>query len=182
MKNVALFGGSFDPPHIGHIAVVEALLQRNEIDGVVIMPAYLNPFKTQVFADASLRTLWLIETFANYENVVIDTYETLQQRKVPTIESVEYLLTKFKTIYLVIGADNLAKLKDWHKYDELHKLVTFMVASREGCEVPKEFLQLNVNCSVSSTELRENIKREKLPKICADKIIKHYKEINANKN
>ncbi|MDY0116124.1 MAG: nicotinate (nicotinamide) nucleotide adenylyltransferase [Sulfurimonadaceae bacterium] len=182
MENVALFGGSFDPPHIGHIAVVEALLQRNEIDGVIIMPAYLNPFKIKVFADASLRIAWLKETFASYKNVMIETYETEQQRKVPTIESVEYLLTKFKKIYLVIGADNLAKLEEWYRYDELKKRVTFMVATREGCHVPQEFLKLDVRCSVSSTELRETIERQKLPKICADKIIKHYKEIDANQN
>jgi nicotinate-nucleotide adenylyltransferase len=59
MDSIALFGGSFDPPHIGHEAIVKALMKLDEIDKIIIMPTYLNPFKTEFFAPADLRVKWL---------------------------------------------------------------------------------------------------------------------------
>ncbi|NPA59805.1 MAG: adenylyltransferase/cytidyltransferase family protein, partial [Epsilonproteobacteria bacterium] len=55
METIALFGGSFDPLHIGHEAIVEALLCKKEIDKVIIMPTFLNPFKTKSFTSAQMR-------------------------------------------------------------------------------------------------------------------------------
>jgi nicotinate-nucleotide adenylyltransferase len=182
MENVALFGGSFDPPHIGHVAVVDALLKREEIEGVVVMPAYLNPFKSKSYADASQRVAWLKKIFASYPRVIVDDYEVRMQEKVPSIQTVRRFLERYKKIYLVIGADNLEGLQGWYKYDELKELVTFIVASRDDKEIPEEFLRLDVGCNVSSTQLRKKMERSKLPKTCADEITKYYKEIDADQN
>lgn len=178
MDTIALFGGSFDPPHIGHEAVVEALKNFKDIDKIIIMPTFLNPFKSSFHAPASLRLKWLKEIFCDDENVIISDYEVLQNRQVPTIETIEHLLKSYKKIYLVIGADNLAKLHLWKSYDVLQKLVTFVVASRENIEIPKEFLTLHVAVDVSSTHLREKMEISKLPKKCATQIYNFYKENN----
>ena len=66
MKTIALFGGSFDPPHLGHKAVVDAILSTLDVDEVVVMPAYLNPFKSKVYASGSLRFQWLQKIFSSY--------------------------------------------------------------------------------------------------------------------
>ncbi len=179
METIALFGGSFDPPHIGHEAIVKAVLKRKEIQRVVIMPTFLNPFKAKSFAPSKLRVKWLKKIFKSYMNVTIDTFEVEQERKVPTIESVRYLLKKYKKIYLVIGADNLSSLKQWYHYDELSKLVTFMVASRDNIKVPENFISLDIDEDISSTHLRENLDTSKLPQPCASEIIQFYKEKNA---
>jgi len=176
---IALFGGSFDPPHVGHEAVVKALLQKEEIDKVVIMPTFLNPFKDDSYAPAELRLKWLREIFQAYEKVEVDEYEVKQNRKVPTIESVEYLLKKYSTIFLVIGADNLQHLQKWHKFEKLQEMVTFVVASRDAIHVPDSFITLDVNEEISSTELRKNIKTAQLSAINAEEIKKYYKEKNA---
>ncbi len=176
MDTIALFGGSFDPPHIGHEAIVKALSSLKEIDKVIIMPTFLNPFKSNFYAPASLRAKWLKEIFSEYENVEISDYEALQQRQVPTIETVKHLLKSYKKIYLVIGADNLSSLGRWNSYDELRELVTFIVAPRDDIEIPKEFLRVSVDEKISSTNLRENIEISKLPKKCAQVIYNYYKE------
>ncbi len=178
MDTIALFGGSFDPPHIGHEAVVKALKNFRDIDKIIIMPTFLNPFKSTFHAPAHLRMEWLRKIFNGDENVVISDYEVLQKRQVPTIETVEHLLKSYKKIYLVIGADNLAKLHLWKSYDRLKNLVTFVVVSRENIEIPKEFLTLHVVVDVSSTRLREEMEISKLPKKCATQIYNFYKENN----
>ena len=176
MDTIALFGGSFDPPHIGHKAIVEALTKYKDIDKVIVMPTFLNPFKTKFYAPASLRLKWLKEIFNEYENVEISDYEVAKKRQVPTLQSVKHLLKEYKKIYLVIGADNLVSLKSWSGYEELKNSVTFLIAPRDDIEIPKEFLKLDVDKKVSSTNLRDDIDITKLPKKCANEIYNFYKE------
>lgn len=137
MKNIALYGGSFDPPHIGHEAVVKALLDLNYIDKIIIMPTFLNPFKDGSTASSLLRLGWLKEIYSNFKRVSVSSYEVDKNKKVPTIESVEYLLKSYEKVYVVIGADNLEKLQNWNRFTELEKLVTFIVAQRNGVEISK---------------------------------------------
>jgi len=178
MRTIALFGGSFDPPHLGHEAVVTALLNHSEIDEVLIMPTFLNPFKSSSEAPAEKRLKWLKEIFASKKRVTISSFEVDQNKKVPTITTVEHLLKGDEKIYLVIGADNLSSLKDWYQFDKLKKKVTFLVASRDNIEIPKEFIKLNVDYDVSSTKLREQIDITQLCKANSKEIADYYKEKN----
>ena len=180
MENIALFGGSFDPPHIGHEAIVREALKLKEVDKVVIMPTFLNPFKSSSHASSAVRLEWLKEIFASFKDVEISSFEVDLKRQVPTIESVKYLLKRYAKIYLIIGADNLKSLSKWNSYKELKTLVTFVVATRDKIIIPENFLRLNVEENISSTYLREHIDRDKLSKTCAEQIIKFYKENNAN--
>ncbi len=173
---IALYGGSFDPPHIGHKAIVEALEELDYIDKIIIMPTFLNPFKSESHAPSELRFKWLKEIFRDFKNVEIDRYEVEQNRQVPTIESVKYLLKTYKNVYLVIGADNLASLEKWNNYQHLKDLVTFIVAPRDNIIVNEKFIQLNVDENISSSELRKNIDISMLPEICAIDIEQYYKK------
>jgi nicotinate-nucleotide adenylyltransferase len=179
METIALFGGSFDPPHIGHLAVIEALKEFEDIDKIIVMPTYLNPFKTKSHASSEQRLQWLREIFSQEERVIVSDYEVSQERKIPTIESVNYLLKSYKKIYLVVGADNLASLSKWCKYQELCTKVTFIVASRDKVKIPENFLALNVNENISSSQLRDKMDKTKLIPKCAQTIADFYKDNNA---
>jgi nicotinate-nucleotide adenylyltransferase len=178
MRKVALFGGSFDPPHLGHEAIVKALNRLDYIDKIIVIPTFLNPFKSSSFAPANLRLKWLKEIFKGFSKVEVSSYEVSQNQKVPTIETVNHLLKSYEKIYLVIGADNLESLEQWYHFDELKNKVTFIVASREEIEIPKEFITLRVNENISSTTLRTKIDKNYLPKINAEEIKQYYKEKN----
>lgn len=174
MKTIALFGGSFDPPHIGHEKIVKALLTRDDIDKIIVMPTYLNPFKDSSLAPASQRLEWLKEIFSSSKKVEVSSYEVAQNKKVSTYETVQHLLKTYDKIYLVIGADNLQNLHKWYEIDKLSELVTFIVASRETVEIPSTFLRLNVEENISSSSLRKEMKSEKLPQINRKKIAEYY--------
>ncbi|WP_455756846.1 nicotinate (nicotinamide) nucleotide adenylyltransferase [Sulfurimonas sp.] len=178
METIALFGGSFDPPHIGHEAVVKEVLKLKDIDKVVIMPTYLNPFKSSFYAPSELRLKWLKMIFGSLKDVEINSYEVDLKTKVSSIDSVKYLLKSYKKIYLIIGADNLKSLTKWDRYDELKTLVTFVVAHRDDIEIPDNFLELKVDENISSTKLRKHIDTKKISKICSKEIEKFYKEKN----
>jgi nicotinate-nucleotide adenylyltransferase len=182
MNGIALYGGSFDPPHLGHEAVVKALEKLDFIEKVIIMPTFLNPFKENFTAPAELRLKWLQCIFADDEKVEISAFEVDKKRKVPAIESVQALKKKYEKIYFVIGADNLADLPKWYRYEELRELVTFIVATRDKIAIPKDFLTLKVDIDISSSELRKKIDISKLPKRCVEEIAHYYKEHNAKQN
>jgi nicotinate-nucleotide adenylyltransferase len=182
MKSVALYGGSFDPPHIGHEAVILELKKLDFIDTIVVMPTFLNPFKENFSAPAELRLQWLRELFNEDQKVEISDFEVTQNRKVPTIESVTMLRKRYEKVYLVIGADNLKKLKEWHQFEKLQDMVTFILVTRDGISVPKNFFTIELDIAISSSQLRDHIELSKLPKKIAKKIAHYYKEHNAKKN
>ena len=182
MKSIALFGGSFDPPHIGHITIVEKLKNLDYIDEVVIMPTYLNPFKKVFSAPAELRLKWLKEIFADDVKVVVEDYEVMQKKAVTTLQTAKELLGRCEKLYVVIGADNLASLHKWHNFDELEKMVEFIVFTR-GSEMPKTtYKTIELDIPVSSTALREKMVPKFLPPQVAEEIEKFYKEKNGKKS
>lgn len=182
MNSIALFGGSFDPPHLGHVAIVEAALKTLDVKKVVIVPTYLNPFKSASHASAKLRLKWLKKIFFDLDNVEISDFEIRQNRAVNSIETVRHLSRKTEKIYFIIGADNLESLSRWYQYDELDKMVTWVIATRDKIEIPSRFITLNISRQISSTQLRDQKRHHQLPLSVAKEIIQTYKETHAKKN
>jgi len=178
--NIAIFGGSFDPPHTGHIQIVKEALKKLDIDKLFVVPTYLNPFKNRFHAPSHIRYKWLQEIFKEFDKVEILDFETNQKRAVATIETVKYLYEKYNIdkLYIIIGADNIEKLHRWKDFEELKKLATFVVATRDDIELPKDLINLEISANISSTKLRESMDERYLPKSAKQEIINFYKEKN----
>ncbi len=174
--NVAIYGGSFDPPHIAHEEIIKKSLAKLDIDALFVVPTFLNPFKTKYFAPANLRLKWVKKLLLETPKAKVLDFEIKQNRPVPSIDTIQYIIDNYNinTIYLIIGADNVADLAKWKDYDKLKKLVTFVVATRDGLNIPKNLQKLDINVTISSTSLRDNLKREYLPIMIADEILKFY--------
>jgi nicotinate-nucleotide adenylyltransferase len=156
---VAIFGGSFDPPHKGHQQIVEHATQNLEIDKLLVVPAYLNPFKHSSMASASKRLEWCQTLFANSDKVIVEDYEIKQGKSTYTSETVKHFNMQYNVKYLIIGADNLSSLSKWHDFEMLNSQVTWVIATREGYRMDvnglKNWIVLTLNAPVSSTEIRE---------------------------
>lgn len=174
----AIYGGSFDPVHVGHEAVIKEALKQLDIDKIFVVPTFLNPFKSDFFAPPHLRLKWLNDLFKDNKKVEISNFETSQNRAVPTIESVHHFKNSYDEIYLIIGADNLKSLHKWKSFEELNTLVTWVVATRDQIEIDTKFKTLKVEKNISSSLLRNEPKKEMLPEEISDEIIKYYKEKN----
>jgi nicotinate-nucleotide adenylyltransferase len=176
---IAVFGGSFDPPHIGHVAIVQAALAQLPIDLLIVVPTYLNPFKKSFAAPPSLRLRWLKKIFLPYKKVRVCDFEIRQNRPTYAIETVRYLKKRYAPtkIYYLIGSDNLVHLHKWHNYKKLKKEVEFVVFTRRGYEVKgKKYKTLRIDVPISSTELRAKPQQRYLPKIVARPVMKFYKD------
>ncbi|WP_083657057.1 nicotinate (nicotinamide) nucleotide adenylyltransferase [Poseidonibacter parvus] len=164
---LAVFGGSFDPVHIAHEAIVNEALKELNIDKLIVVPTYLNPFKNSFNYEPNIREQLLRKVFSKTSKVEICDYEVKQKRAVYSIETIKYLKNLYKPskIYLIIGADNVKDLNKWQGIEELKSLVDFVVASRSGFIDNNftKFKNLKVDIDISSTKLRDKIDLNFIP-------------------
>lgn len=177
---IAIFGGSFDPPHIGHQSIVKKAIKKLDIDLLIVVPAFLNPLKVKSFLDAKTRFKLLKKLFSRFDNVKVSKYEIKQERAVYSIETIKYIKKKYNPskIYLIIGADNYKTFHLWDSYKEIKELVTLVVVTRDGYkyEINDEVKRLKVNIKISSTELRNTFKVSYIPKRIREEVKKIWKK------
>ena len=156
---IAIFGGSFDPPHKGHQLIVENAIENLQIDQLFVVPAYLNPFKTSTLADAHTRLSWCHTLFDSLDRVKVDDYEIKEGKSTVTSQSVKYFNQTYNVKYLIIGSDNLSTLTKWHEFEWLNETVTWVIATRDNHHLDTDELNtwelLPIEAPMSSTQIRE---------------------------
>jgi nicotinate-nucleotide adenylyltransferase len=165
ITKIAVFGGSFDPIHNGHISIIKKALEQLDIDKLIVVPAFLNPFKTKSHLSAKDRLEMINIVFQNTSDIIVCDFEINQHKSTTTIDTIKYIKTQYrylKKIYFIIGADNLAHLNRWHKIDQLKQEVEFVVATRDNIATHK-FKTLDVDYNISSTQLRNKLDFKHIP-------------------
>ncbi|MFC2073538.1 nicotinate (nicotinamide) nucleotide adenylyltransferase [Campylobacterota bacterium] len=156
---IALFGGSFDPPHKGHQLIVDKAIENLHIDKLIVVPAYLNPFKTSTLADAYTRLSWCHTLFDPIDRVEVDDYEIKEGKSTVTSQSVKHFNQAYDVKYLIIGSDNLSTLTKWHAFEWLNETITWVIATRGNHHLDtvglKKWELLLVAAPMSSTQIRE---------------------------
>lgn len=156
---VAMFGGSFDPPHIGHQNIVEKAIKSLDIEKLLVVPAYLNPFKTSSLASATQRLAWCHTLFDTLENVIVNDYEIQEGKSTTTSQSIKHFNQSYDVRYLIIGSDNLSTLTKWHAFDWLNETITWVIATRDDHHLDTDELKkwkiLSIEAPISSTQIRE---------------------------
>ena len=156
---VAMFGGSFDPPHVGHQNIVEKAIKSLDIEKLLVVPAYLNPFKTSSLASAEQRLAWCHTLFDTLENVIVEDYEIEEGKSTSTSQSIKHFNQHYDVRYLIIGSDNLSTLTSWHTFDWLNETIIWVIATRENHHLDTDGLKnweiLPIEAPVSSTQIRE---------------------------
>ena len=137
---VAIFGGSFDPPHRGHQRIVEKAIEDLEIDKLLVVPAYLNPFKTSTLADASMRLSWCHTLFDTLDKVEVNDYEINEGKSTTTSQSVKHFNQTYNVKYLIVGSDNLPTLTKWHEFEWLNETIIWVIATRVNSHLDTQML------------------------------------------
>lgn len=163
----ALYFGSFNPMHLGHITICRYLLEKTEIDQLRLVVSPGNPLKSaENFKNAQQRLICaqniIKEEFPNY-NIVVSDIEFHLVPPLYTINTIRYLKESEpgNQFILVIGSDNLAIIEKWHKWQELLSETEIWVYPRKGSDARE--LCNKYGCrmldapliDISSTEIRE---------------------------
>ena len=142
MERFGLFGGSFDPVHLGHLLVAQAAREELSLTRLFFIPAAQSPFKPErppTPAKERLRLLRL--ALAGKEWCEIDEQEIQRGGVSYTIETVRDYRNRFPKaqLFYLIGADHVPELTKWREADELARAVEFVVLPRPG--------RMEVRCS-----------------------------------
>ncbi len=160
-QKIGIFGGTFDPIHHGHLILARAAIEKFQLDCIIFVPAALNPHKCEPGAAPGFLRMEMLRAAIDGEKHF--TVSDLELRRDPpsyTIETVENIATQNPgaTLHLLIGGDNASKLPTWHRYNDLAKLVQFILLNRPGSshEIPG-FLHLDRLFDISATEIRNRV-------------------------
>lgn len=158
---VAVYGGSFNPPHVGHVLACAWALATGEVSRVLVVPCYVHPFAKELapfedrFAMCGLAMGWLpgveisrVEAELGGESLTLRTLERLAEREPGW------------SMRLLIGADVIGDAPKWHRYERVTELAPPLVMGRLGYEAPgvgPPHLP-----DVSSTEVRARLREREL--------------------
>jgi nicotinate-nucleotide adenylyltransferase len=161
---IGIFGGSFDPVHVGHLLVAEACAETLSLDEVRFVPAWEQPFKGgRHHASATHRVAMLELALRGNPRFVLDLCEVERQGVSYTIDTLVCLQKRFPDdqLFLLIGADAARDLSSWRDAARLPTLANIVVLSRPGVPLPQQPLVThNIEVpaiDVSATAIRQAI-------------------------
>ena len=140
MSRVGIYGGTFDPIHLGHLRVITQLIEKKLVDQLLVVPAGepLLRENAPIATAQQRRTMCQIALAdlpaAVANKVQVNPIEVLRIGPSYAIDTVEAVAQNFPddTIVLVIGQDAAEKLDQWHRIDELRGMVEFLIIGRPG--------------------------------------------------
>ncbi len=156
-KKTALFGGKFDPPHLGHQLTIFLALEKYLMDEVWVVPSFSHPFghESNDYDKRCEMCEIMIRPWKNGKVKVSKTEKEIGTEKVYTIDLIKYILQKEPSLdlHLFIGEDNWKCRDKWKNFEEIEKLAKIVVIGRgengsSGFSLP----------DISSTMIREMIK------------------------
>ncbi|KMJ60202.1 nicotinate-nucleotide adenylyltransferase [Bacillus sp. LL01] len=163
MNKVGIIGGTFDPPHLGHLLIANDVRQKLDLDEIWFMPNHIPPHKqSDAITPTEIRVGMLKAAVESNESFRVETIEL--QREGPSYTYDTMLLLRERnpdtSFYFIIGADMVEYLPKWHNIKELLEIVTFVGVKRPGYSFSTEYQVLEVETpqmAISSTMIRKRI-------------------------
>lgn len=154
MRRISIFGGSFNPPHIGHKQVLEHLAAQPQFDEVWVVPVYQHAFGKKLipFEKRLAMTRLLVDSVGSTKVKINLAEKEINKQPNYTFDTIQHLHAKYPQdeFSIVVGSDVKAELDKWHRIDELQKIASFFFLPRNGYE-KSDFAK------VSSSEIRRKL-------------------------
>ena len=158
MTTIGIFGGTFDPIHIGHLRTATELLEQVGLSKIRFIPCGVHPHNKIPVASATLRLQMLRAAVGDISEFVIDERELENTGPSYTVETLESLRSDHPDcgLALVVGMDAFAALETWHRWQDLLELAHLIVVQRPGAVLPTTGIPaelLNARSVVDAAEL-----------------------------
>lgn len=162
-KRIGILGGTFNPPHIGHLIIADQVRDQLDLEKILFLPSANPPHTSdKKTIDAHYRVKMVEKTIQENPNFELDLTEIKRGGKSYTFDTIKELKEKQPDVdyYFIIGADMVEDLPTWHKIDELVQIVQFVAVNRPSysLDTPYPVIRVDVpRIEVSSTELRKKV-------------------------
>lgn len=177
-KPVGLFGGTFNPIHIGHIEIARQAYRELDLQKVIVMPSGRPPHKRNMeIEDDDARCAMVKLAIEDYPELEFSDYEILKEGYSFSSDTLTEFVKLYQDICFIIGADSLFQIENWHCPEIVMELAVIAVANRDNHAAEElyaqarhlsekyrariKFLHMR-DMPVSSSEIRERIKNGKL--------------------
>ena len=162
MKKVGLLGGTFDPPHYGHLLIAEEVHRTLDLDEVWFIPSQEPPHKEKARTPARYRVKMVEAAIESNSHFRLHSIEVERSGKSYTIDTVKALKENNPetAFFFIIGADMVEYLPNWYKIEELISLVEFIGVKRPDHELHSPYSVKEVEVpavDISSTMIRERL-------------------------
>jgi len=160
LKKIAVYGGTFDPIHHGHLIVAREALERLGAEEVIFIPARVSPLrKTAPVARDEIRLLMIQAAIKNEPGFAVDDCELRRPPPSYTIDTIEQIrqLKGDATVYCLVGEDNVDRLTKWRRFANLEKMVRFVVLDRSGQRPHHAYPVIRRKIDISATEIRKRV-------------------------
>lgn len=184
MKQIGILGGTFDPPHIGHLLIAEIVRDTLDLDKVLFIPTNEPPHKEKALSPSKDRVNMLHVALQDNDHFVIETIELERTGKSYSIDTIRALTKRHPDarFYFIIGADMVEYLPKWFAIDKLIQLVTFVGVKRVGYHLESKYPIKTVDVpliDISSSAIRKRIGEQKTVKyFLPDSVLAYIKERN----
>lgn len=184
MQRVGILGGTFDPPHCGHLLIAQEVMFKKGLDQIWFLPSNIPPHKERAVSSGEDRINMVNLAVENNQSFHVNTIEFERDEPSYTVETIKILKERYplSQFYFIIGADMVEYLPKWHKIDELLREITFIGVKREGftLETPYPIEEIEVPFfEVSSSFLRMRSKKKgNLKYFVPEKVKKYIEEKN----
>lgn len=168
---IAIYGGSFNPMHIGHEKIVDYVLNNLNMDKIIIIPVGIPSHRENNLEQSDTRLKICKEIFKGNKKIEVSDIEIKSEWKSYTYDTLLKLMDLYgenNEFFEIIGEDSLKSLKTWKNYEELLKICKFIVFRRKddkNIQIDEEFLNNkniiileNEYYDISSTEIRNMVK------------------------
>lgn len=165
LKRVGLFGGTFDPPHYGHLLMAEQAYQQLSLDEVWFIPSYMPPHKAEAKTTARDRVEMTKAAIHGHPAFHVNTMEVEREGKSYTLNTIQTLKEQYPNdqFYFIIGGDMVDYLPKWYRIEELLQLITFVGVDRPGSSqktpYPVEKIEMPL-VDISSTMIRRRVSKD----------------------
>lgn len=171
-KNAGIFGGTFNPPHIGHLDIAREAKSRFGLEKVFFVPSFTPPHKDpKAVLDSRHRAEMVKLLIQGTQDLIFSDYEISKKTVSFSIDTIRYFETEFPDtrFYFIIGSDSFYSIDTWKEHSQVLKLIDFIVYERKGS--PKEkvmkkfpgqeniFWIENRYIHLASSDIREKIKQ-----------------------
>ena len=190
-KRVGIFGGTFDPIHMGHLIVAETIMDEFHLDKVVFIPAAVPPHKLdRQISPAKHRYMMAMLATCSNPRFQVSDMEMHRQGPSYSRDTLAQLIEEHgrdTEFYFIVGADSVENLHTWNRIDELLTMCHFIGASRPGCmpdmeKIAQRFGSLaeKIHCletpelEISSTEIRHRVGQKRTIRYIVPETVEQY--------
>jgi len=168
MSKVGIFGGTFDPIHLGHLITAQSVREIRKLEKIIFIPAFISPHKSDARTSSAEDRLNMVKLAI--DGIPFFDYSDMEIKKGGvsfTVDTLRELKNNYTEVEFIIGYDNIFEFHTWKDPDEIMKLAKILVLKRKSSHPPQfkdeyyhqaVFVQTR-GIEISATDLRERVKK-----------------------